>query len=72
MAVTEEVNVDEAITAEYKAINKMEIYLKEQLNTKISTMSIAINNINTFKNINKVYTTLWREIYEVIQPIFFK
>ena len=34
LAVTEEVNVDEAITTEAKAINKMEIYLKEEQKTK--------------------------------------
>ena len=32
--VTEEVNVDEAITAEFKASNKMEIFIKEELKTQ--------------------------------------
>ena len=32
--VTEEVNVDEAITAEFKASNKMEIYIKEERKTQ--------------------------------------
>ena len=32
LVVTEEANVDEAITEEAKASNKMEIYLKEEQN----------------------------------------
>ena len=34
LAVTEETNVDEAITAEAKDSNKMEIYLKEERKTQ--------------------------------------
>ena len=34
-------------------------------------MKIDIENINTFENINKVYTTQWRTIYIVIEPEFF-
>ena len=34
MTVAEEANVDESITAEAKAINDMENYLKEERNTK--------------------------------------
>ena len=34
-------------------------------------MNIDIGNINTFENRNKVYTTQWWEIYEVIEPDFF-
>ena len=35
-------------------------------------MNIDIENINTFENRNKVYTTQWRTIYEVIKPEFFE
>ena len=35
-------------------------------------MTIDIENINTFEKINKVYTTQWRKIYEVIEPCFFE
>ena len=35
-------------------------------------MNIDIENINTFEKRNKVYTTQWRKIYEVIQPEFFE
>ena len=34
-------------------------------------MKIYIENINTFENRNKVNTTQWRKIYEVIEPEFF-
>ena len=33
-------------------------------------MNIDIENINTFEKRNKVYTTQWRTIYEVIEPDF--
>ena len=35
-------------------------------------MKIYIENINTFENRNKVYTTQWRKIYKVIEPDFKK
>ena len=67
-AVAEGANVDEAVTAEAKAINNMEIDPKEEqkIQSYKETMKIDIENINTFENINKVYTTQWRKIYEVI------
>ena len=34
-------------------------------------MNIDIENINTFENRNKVYTTQWRTIYEVIEEYYF-
>ena len=34
-------------------------------------MNIDIENINTFKHRNKVYTTQWRKIYEVIEQDYF-
>ena len=34
-------------------------------------MNIDIENINTFENRNKVYTTQWRTICKVIEPEFF-
>ena len=45
-----ETNVDEAVTAEAKASNDMEIDLKEEQNTQAykETMNIYIENINTF------------------------
>ena len=67
-AVAEEANVDEAVTAEAKASNNMEIDLKEQQKTQAykETINIYIENINTFEKRNKVYTTQWRTIYKVI------
>ena len=35
-------------------------------------MNIDIESINTFENINKLYTTQWGKIYEVIEPEFLK
>ena len=35
-------------------------------------MNIDNENINTFEKKNKVYTTQWRTIYEVIEPYFFE
>ena len=34
-------------------------------------MNIDIKNINTFEKRNKLYTTQWRKIDEVIEPEFF-
>ena len=67
-------NVDEAVTTEANASNDVEIDPKEEQNTQAykDTMNIDIENINTFENRNKVYTTQWRTIYEVIEPVFFK
>ena len=55
-AVTEEANVDEAITAEAKASKDLEIDLKYEQNTKAyeETMKIDIENINTFEKRNKL------------------
>ena len=73
-AVVKEANIDEAITSESKASNKMEIHLKEEQRTQAynKTLNIDIENINKFEKINKVYTTPWRKIYEVIEPEFFE
>ena len=35
-------------------------------------MNIDIEKINTVENRNKLYTTQWRIIYEVIEPEFFE
>ena len=35
-------------------------------------MNIGIENIITFEKRNKLYTTQWRTIYEVIKQYFFK
>ena len=42
-------------------------------NTSVSEkMNIDIENINTFEIINKVNTTQWRKIYEVIEEAYFE
>ena len=61
LEVAEEANADEAITAEAKDSNDMEIYLKEERKTQsLKKINIDIENINTFEKRNKVYTTQWR------------
>ena len=57
-AVAKEANMDEAITAKAKAINEMEIYLKDGQKTKAyeEKMNIDDKNMNTIENRNKVYT----------------
>ena len=72
--MAEEANVDEAVTAEAKSRNDMGIDLKEERNTQTykETMNIDIENINVFYKRNKLYTTQWRTIYEVIEPEFLK
>ena len=59
LAVTEEAYVDEAIP----------IYLLKERNKQAykKTMKFYIENINTFGKRNKVNTTQWRKIYEVIE-----
>ena len=73
LAVAEEANVDESITAIYKAINEMEIDLEEEHNTEVyqETMSIDIENIDKIDNSCKHYTKQWRTIYKFIQQEFF-
>ena len=63
LAVTEEADVDEAIP----------IYLKKERNTQAykETMDIDIDKINTCELRNKVNTTKWRPIYEVIDEAYF-
>ena len=58
LAVAEEENIDEAITAESNASNEIENYLKDKQNKKSyeEKMNIAIENIITVENRNKVYT----------------
>ena len=62
--MAEEANVDEAITAEAKARNDMEIDLKYEQNTKAyeETTKMDIEDINKLQNRNKIYTTRWRTI----------
>ena len=52
----------------------MKIYIKKEQKKQAynKKMNIDIENINIFEKINKVYTTKWRTIYEVIEPEFFK
>ena len=49
LTVAEETNADEAITEVSKDSNRMEIYLKDEQNTKTyeETMNIDIENVNT-------------------------
>ena len=63
LAVTEEINVDEATP----------IDLKKERNTQAykDTLDIDIENISTFEKRNKVNTTQWRPIYEVIYEAYF-
>ena len=64
----EEANVDEAVTVEANASNDMDIDLKEERKKQEykETMRIDIENINKCEKRNKVYTTQWKTIYEVI------
>ena len=57
-AVAGQANVDEAITEEAKSRNETEIDLKYEQRTKgyEETMNIDIENINTIKNRNNIYT----------------
>ena len=54
LAGDEEANVDEAVTADAKAINDMEIDIKQEQKIKSykEKMSIDIENINTFEKRN--------------------
>ena len=56
-AVTEEANVDEAITTEANAGKIWKNDINEEQNTKAyeEKMNIDIEDINTFEKINKVY-----------------
>ena len=74
LEVAEEENVDEAITTESKSIKDVGIDPKEERNTQVykEAMKIDIENNNTFETRNKVYTTQWRKIYEVIEPEFLR
>ena len=63
MAVTEEENVDELIP----------IDMRKERNTKAykETMSMDIENIDTFKERNKENIIKWRPIIEVIYQAYF-
>ena len=63
LAPTEEANFDEAIP----------IGLREERITQAyeDTMSIDIENIDTFETRNKVNTIKWRPIFEVIYEAYF-
>ena len=56
VALAELANSDETITAEAKASNGMDIYLKEERRTESykETMQIDIENINTIEKGHKV------------------
>ena len=68
LVVAEEANVDEAVTEEAKAVDDMDIDIKEERKTQAyqKTMNIYIENINTFEKRNKLYTTQWTKIYVAI------
>ena len=52
----------------------MENDLKDEQKTKAyeDKMKIDIENINTIKKINKVYTKQWRAIYKFKEPGFLR
>ena len=64
LALTEETDVDEAIPIYLKKEQKIQAYNK--------TMEIDIENINTFEKRNKMHTTQWKTIYEVIEEDYLK
>ena len=68
LVVAEEANVDEAVTEEAKAVDDMDIDIKEERKAQAyqKTMNIYIENINTFEKRNKLYTTQWTKIYVAI------
>ena len=65
--MAEEENVDEAVTAETKSSNDMEIYSKEEQKTQAykKKTNIDIKTINKFDKRNKLCTTQLRTIYKV-------
>ena len=65
LAVTDEENVDEAITEESKTINKMEIYLKEEqkMQEYKKTITIYIENVNKIlKGKQSIYNSMEENI----------
>ena len=64
LAVTEEANFGEAI----------QIYIRKEQSTQSykETISMDIENINTFKTRKKVNTIKWRPIFEVVDEAYFK
>ena len=72
--VAEEANFDEAVTAESKTSNNVDIDLKEERKTQAyeDTINNDIENNDTFEKKKKIYTTQWSTIYEVIEPEFLK
>ena len=73
LELAEEANVDEAITAEAKAINEMKNDLKDGQKTQSykEKMSIDIENINTIENRNKVYTKTMEVNIQSYRIIYF-
>ena len=73
LAVTEEGNAYESITAVDTAGNETEIDIKSGHKTEAyqEAMKIDIENIENIENNHKHYTKQWRKIYEVIQQEFF-
>ena len=65
-------NAHESITAEAKARNDVEIDLKKEQKIEYykEKTNIDIENINIIDMRHKVYTNLWRAIYEVIKQYF--
>ena len=71
--MAEEENVDETVTTEANTRDNTEIDIKEEKTQAYKeTMKIDIENINTFEKRNKLYTTQWRIIYEVIELDFLR
>ena len=72
--MAEEANIYEAVNAEAKASNDMDIYIKgeRKIHSYKETIDIDIENINTSEKINQGYITQCRKIYDIIEPEFLK
>ena len=71
--MAEEENVDETVTTEANTRDNTEIDIKEEKTQAYKEkMKIDIENINIFEKRNKLYTTQWRIIYEVIELDFLR
>ena len=71
--MAEEANVDEAITAESKAGNDTEIYLKEEQNTQAyKKRNIDIGNINTFEKRFFLYNSMEENLRSYKTRVFLR
>ena len=71
LAVTEEVNVNEAITAESKASNKTEIGIQRGLKTKsYKKMNIDIEKLTYLKIEKSIYNSMEDNLQSYIRSLF--